>query len=224
MIQNPINFWKVAAVLGPIHKDMWCVCVRVCVYACVCIWLLRKSGLIIEALTLKIWAIVLCQCWCKQIISKLYSTFIKVVENVANFRQSWEKVELESWNRRSGKSVSITTKKSLSNISKSINYCEAQANTLWISSSVLSFFIALFYYCELFGFIWCFVLGDFFAYIYCVVMKLRPSWEYFSLPQPGFERKFIRARQFEATYIIVPITGWIWARHSGLIFQSIFLY
>lgn len=156
MIQNPINFWKVAAVLGPIHKDMWCACV--CVYACVCIWLLRKSGLIIEALTLKIWAIVRCQCWCKQIISKLYSTFIKVVENVANFRQSWEKVELESWNRRSGKSVSITTKKSLSNISKSINYCEAQANTLWISSLVLSFFIALFYCCELFGFISCFVL------------------------------------------------------------------
>lgn len=31
MIQNPINFWKVAAVLGPIHKDMWCACVRVCV-------------------------------------------------------------------------------------------------------------------------------------------------------------------------------------------------
>lgn len=165
MIQNPINFWKVAAVLGPIHKDMWCACVHVCVYACVCIWLLRKSGLIIEALTLKIWAIVLCQCWCKQIISKLYSTFIKVVENVANFRQSWEKVELESWNRRCGKSVSITTKKSLSNISKSINYCEAQANTLWISSSVLSFFIALFYYCELFGFIWCFVLGFIFLLI-----------------------------------------------------------
>lgn len=83
MIQNPINFWKVAAVLGPIHKDTWCARVRVCVYACVCIWLLRKSGLIIEALTLKIWAIVCCQHWCKQIISKLYSTFIKVVENVA---------------------------------------------------------------------------------------------------------------------------------------------
>lgn len=30
-------------------------------------------------------------------------------------------------------------------------------NTLWISSLVLSFFIALFYCCELFGFISCFV-------------------------------------------------------------------
>lgn len=96
-------------------------------------------------------------------------------------------MELESWNRRSGKSVSITANKSLSNISKSINYCEAQVNTLWISSLVLSFFIALFYCCELFGFISCFVglvwFLFFFPCVWCVVMKLRPSWEYFSLPQ-----------------------------------------
>lgn len=39
MTQNPINFWKVAAVLGPIHKDMWCACVCVCM----CMHLIAKK-------------------------------------------------------------------------------------------------------------------------------------------------------------------------------------
>lgn len=76
--------------------------------------------------------------------------FIKVVKNVANFRQSREKVGLKSWNRRSGKSVSVTTKE-VYLISQKALITVRQADTLWISSLVLSFFSALFYFCELFG-------------------------------------------------------------------------
>lgn len=57
----------------------------------------------------------------------------------------------------------------------------------WFCHSSLLCSTALFYCCELFGFISCFVglvwFLFFFPRVWCVVMKLRPSWEYFSLPQ-----------------------------------------